>query len=530
MPSQDKKLKKNLSMLDLTLIGIGAAIGSGWLFGVQYAANDAGPAAIVGWAIGAVALIFIALVYAELSSMLPAAGGVVRYPDYSHGSILGFLMSIATIIAYSTIPPIEAEAAVQYLAPKAFFNAKSGLPNFTGWLIEALLVVLFFLMNYYGIKILARINNVVTIFKVIVPLLTFITLIFSIHVSNFTSKGFAPYGFHGILTAVATSGIIFSMLGFRQAVDMSAEAKNPGRDVPRAIILELVIVAIVYILVQAVFIGAVPAHAFQHGWAKLSFQGPLVDVSLILGLTWLAWFMEVSAVVSPLGAGWVYFASTARAVLGFSNNGYFFNLFSKVDEKTGIPRAAMWLTLILGIIWTGPFPIWSKLVAFCSSASVLTYVVGPVSAMVFRRHAADAHRPVRLGGLPVIAILAFIVGSNIIYWTGWSNVQPLIILEFIALVVFFLFSLFAPRLRENLGKSFVSSIWILVYMIFMYVVSYYGSFGGKGKLAYPLDIIVVAVGSIIFYFWGIASGRRTASLETAIQEASEHTSTSTANL
>lgn len=521
MPSQDRKLKKNLSVWDLTLIGIGAAIGSGWLFGVQYAANDAGPAAILGWAIGAVSLIFIALVYAELSAMLPAAGGVVRYPDYSHGSILGFLMSIATIIAYSTIPPIEAEAAVQYLGPKSLFNAKTGLPTFTGWVIEVMLVVVFFLINFYGVKLLARINNAVTIFKVAVPVVTVVTLLFSVHVSNFTSHGFAPYGFPGILTAVATSGIIFSMLGFRQAVDMSAEAKNPGRDVPRSIVLELLIVAVVYILVQVVFIGAIPPHLLAGGWAKLTFQGPLVDVSLLLGLTWLSWLMQVSAVVSPLGAGWVYFASTARAILGFSNNGYFFKVFGKVDERTGIPRAAMWLTLILGVIWTGPFPLWNKLVAFASSASVLTYVVGPVNAMVFRRLAPEAHRPVRLRGLSIISVIAFILGSNIIYWTGWANVEPLIILEFIGLVIFLVIALFAPNLRENLGQSFVSSIWILVFLIFMFVVSYYGSFGGKKVLSYPLDIIVVAVGSIVFFFWGIASGRRTKSLETAIAEASE---------
>ncbi|MCI0183013.1 Aspartate-proton symporter [Acidibacillus sp. S0AB] len=77
MQNDNHHLKRHLSMLDLTLIGIGAAIGSGWLFGVQYAAVDAGPGAIVGWIIGAIALIFIALVYAELSAMLPEAGGVV---------------------------------------------------------------------------------------------------------------------------------------------------------------------------------------------------------------------------------------------------------------------------------------------------------------------------------------------------------------------------------------------------------------------------------------------------------------------
>ena len=342
------------------------------------------------------------------------------------------------------------------------------------------------------------------------------------HVSNFTAQKFAPYGFHGILTAVATSGIIFSLLGFRQAVELSAEAKNPGHDVPRAIVIELLIVAAIDILVPVVFIGAIPAHSLSGGWAKVSFQGPFVDLSLMLGLTWLAWFMRISAVLSPLGAGWVYFASTARAVLGFANNGYFVEMFTRVDEKTGIPRAAMWLSLILGLIWTGPFPAWNKLVAFASGASVLTYVVGPVSAMVFRRHAIHAKRPVRLAGIPVIALIAFVVGSNIVYWTGWSNVEPLMILGFGALAIFLGFSIVVRRLQNQLSTHLHSSLWILVYVIFMLVVSHFGSFGGTKQLVYPYDILTVILGSAFFFFWGIVSGRGTPSLDRAILEAEHH--------
>ncbi|MHB1681733.1 MAG: APC family permease [Bacilli bacterium] len=518
MEKENRHLRRSLSMLDLTLIGIGAAIGSGWLFGVQYAANDAGPGAIVGWVIGAVALIFIALVYAELSAMLPAAGGVVRYPDYSHGSLVGFLMSVATLIAYSTIPPIEGEAAVQYLGIKGLFNTTTSLPTFSGWLIEALIIAGFFFINYYGVKLLARINNLVTIVKIVIPVVTIVTLAFSMHVSNFTSHGFAPYGFPGILSAVATSGIVFSMLGFRQAVDLAAEARNPGRDVPRAIVLELIIVAIIYILVQVVFIGAIPPSYLANGWAKLSFSGPLVDVSMILGLTWLAWFMRFSAVLSPLGAGWVYFASTARVALGFSNNGYFWRVFEKIDERTGIPRAAMWLTLVLGIVWTGPFPLWSKLVAFASSASVLTYMIGPVSAMAFRKLVPDANRPVRMAGLPWISLVAFIVGSNIVYWSGWANVEPLMILEFLALLIYLGFVARSKKLREDLGKHLKAGIWLLVFMIFMLIVSYYGSFGGNGELPYPVDLYVVILGSIVFFYWGVASSWHTNALSRAVEQ------------
>ena len=84
--------RRELSLLDLTMASMGAVIGSGWLFGSLHAANRAGPSALFSWVIGGIAVMLIGLVYAELGAMAPEAGGIVRYPQYSHGSLVSFLM------------------------------------------------------------------------------------------------------------------------------------------------------------------------------------------------------------------------------------------------------------------------------------------------------------------------------------------------------------------------------------------------------------------------------------------------------
>jgi len=102
------KFKKQLSLTDLTFIGLGAIFGSGWLFAASHVSAIAGPAGIFSWLLGGLAVLLPGIVYCELGAALPRAGGVVRYPVYSHGPLLGYLMGSITLIAFSAK---ESEAA-----------------------------------------------------------------------------------------------------------------------------------------------------------------------------------------------------------------------------------------------------------------------------------------------------------------------------------------------------------------------------------------------------------------------------------
>ena len=204
----------------LLLTGLGSIIGSGWLFGAWKAAKIAGPAAIVAWVIGAVVILAIALTYAELGAMFPESGGMVRYARYSHGALVGFISAWANWIAIVSVIPIEAEASIQYMSTwpydwaHALFVNESLTPMGLG--LSALLVIVYFMLNYWGVKVFARANSAITIFKFLIPAATIAGLVLTgFHSENFgTTSSFAPYGWPAVLTAVATSGIVFSFNGF----------------------------------------------------------------------------------------------------------------------------------------------------------------------------------------------------------------------------------------------------------------------------------------------------------------------------
>jgi amino acid transporter len=326
-------------------------------------------------------------------------------------------------------------------------------------------------------------------------------------VVNFSSHGFAPSGFSGIEKAVASAGIIFAYLGFQQAVGFSGEAKNPQRNVPLAILLAVLGAAALYVLLQVCFVGALPADALKNGWSGVQFTSPFANVAAAIGLGWLSNLILADAVISPSGTANIYLSATARVIFAWAKTGTFFKVFTKVDAKSGVPRPALWLSLIVSIIFTLPFPSWGELVGVVSSATVLTYILGPISAHAFRRTAPNMDRPFRLAGMGIISPISFIVASLIIYWSGWATDKLLIGMQLVMWVLYVLFNKFVPKQKVSLAQQLKSTWWLVVYYALMMVFSYLGdpSFGGNGTIAGPWDQIIVIVMSLITYNWGIRS-------------------------
>lgn len=521
----NKGLKKDLSFLDLTMTSLGGIIGSGWLFGSLYAAQIAGPSSIISWIIGGIAVLLIGLVYAELGAMLPESGSIARYPHYTHGHLTSFIMGWAAWIAYSSVPAVEAEGVMQYASHWLPFlwNSKTNLLTGGGLFIAALLMLAFFLINYYGVRYFARVNTTVTIVKFIMPTATIIIFLFAgLHWSNLSHfGGFAPAGSSGILVSIATSGVIFSYLGFRQAVDLAGEAKNPQRDVPRALVISILIGLVLYVLLQLIFTVGVAPSALAKGWANLSFNAPFAELAASLNLGWFAILLYADAILSPAGTGNVYMASTTRVLYALANNGYFPKFLTKVDQRTGIPRGALIVAFVLGLVFLLPFPSWQSLVGLVSSATVFTYIIGPVSLSVLRKTIPNATRPYRLAGSSVIAPVAFIIGSLIVYWTGWKIDSKLLIALLIGVALYAIFSFAMPNeIERPTKKTILSGIWMIVYLIVLLVMTYLGSstLGEKSNfIKYPWDMLVVIILSLLFYYWGVASGHHTDTVDEALE-------------
>src|ERR1700753_2820951 len=235
------------------LTGLGSIIGSGWLFGAWKAAKSDGPAAICAWIIGAVVILAIALTYAELGAMFPESGGMVRYARYSHGALVGFVSAWATWSAIVSVIPIEAEASIQYMSTWPYDWAHALFVNGSltpiGLGLSALIVIVYFMLNYWGVKLFAHANSTITVFKFIIPGATILGLMLTgFHTENFgTPSTFAPYGWSAVLTAVATSGIVFSFNGFQSPVNLAGEARNPSKSIPFAVIGSRVRALVIYV-------------------------------------------------------------------------------------------------------------------------------------------------------------------------------------------------------------------------------------------------------------------------------------------
>src|SRR6476469_11254754 len=208
--SEETELKRHVGVVGLLFASVGSIIGSGWLFGALNAAVAAGPAAIISWGLGGVMILMIALVYAELGTMFPLFGGVVRFPHLAFGSFASYSAGWITWVAVATTAPIEVEAALQYATKYAPFAAAHVVNGETvhtltalGYTAAVILMAVFVVVNYFGVRWFARVNNVLVWWKLFIILLVIGAFLFAtFNGANFTSQGFMPTGWHGVFTAI----------------------------------------------------------------------------------------------------------------------------------------------------------------------------------------------------------------------------------------------------------------------------------------------------------------------------------------
>jgi amino acid transporter len=222
-------------------------------------------------------ILAIALTYAELGAMFPESGGMVRYARYSHAALVGFISAWANWIAIVSVIPIEAEASIQYMSTWPYDWTHALFVNWSlttpGLLLSAALVIVYFLLNYWGVKLFANANSAITVFKFLIPGATILGLMLTgFHKEDFgDASSFAPYGWSAVLTAVATSGIVFAFNGFQSPINLAGEARNPSKSVPFAVIGSILLALVIYVLLQIAYIGAVnPGDVLKGGATSTS--------------------------------------------------------------------------------------------------------------------------------------------------------------------------------------------------------------------------------------------------------------------
>lgn len=294
---QERSLKREIGPVGLIALAVSGIIGSGWLFAPMLSAQLAGPAAIIAWIVGSVSMLLLALTFAEISAMFPLPGGIASIPQVTHGNVVSIAMGWTAWLGYLFTAPVEVEATLRYLgryAPFMFDGSSYENLSFSGSLVTLAMMAVFVVLNAFGVKVFTAINNSVTWVKVIVPIVIALMFVASaFEPANFTAAGgFAPDGVRGILSAVSSGGVILSMIGFRHAIDMAGEVRNPGRNVPLSLIVAMFICMIIYLGLQIAFVGALQSTDLTDGWRGLHFThpgGPLASIATALGLLSRRW-------------------------------------------------------------------------------------------------------------------------------------------------------------------------------------------------------------------------------------------------
>ncbi len=418
-------LKRDAGRMGLLFASVGGMIGSGWLFGALNAARIAGPASVISWVIGGVAVLLLAFVYAELTTMFPRPGAVIVFPKLCHGMLAAQVMSWVNFLAYVAVAPVEAVAVVSYTNNylPGLVTPASGALTHAGLAAAVALLVVFVVINLGAIRLVLAVNSAVTWWKLAVPALTVVALV-SVHfrAGNFTQFGFAPAGAGGVFAAVSGAGIIFTYLGFRQAIELAGESADPARNLPFAIVGSVLLCMVLYCGLQVAFIGALGPADLARGWAHLEFagvSGPFAGLASLLGLTWLAVLLYVDAAISPGGTGIIYNTTAARVIFSSAEEGLFPAVLTRVSAA-GVPVVSLALSFFVGLLFLLPLPSWRLLVTYLSSIGVLAYGVGPVVLICFRKTLPETEfpRPFRLRMAWLVAPAAFIVANFVVFWAG----------------------------------------------------------------------------------------------------------------
>jgi amino acid transporter len=509
-------LQRRFSPFTLLIISINGMIGSAWLFAPFYAAKIAGPAAIYAWLIGGGVTAVIALTFAELSVLMPVAGGTAQIPQLSHGTLTSFTLTWIAWLAALTMAPIEVQAVLQYASTyfTSLIHLVDGTPILTktGIMAATGLMLLFCIVNIASYKGLVRFNFILFLFKVAIILLTIFCLInHNFQAANFTGQWAtnSETSWHAILTAVATGGIAFAFTGFKHGVELAGEARRLTVAIPLAIVGSVICCLLLYLGLQIAFIGALAPQSLQLGWAHLHFTGdvgPFAGLIAGLGLLWLLKLLYIDAVVSPSGAALIYVTSTARILYAMSEIGYVPKFLTYLN-KQNFPVAAILINFCIGMLLFLPFAGWQAMVGFLVSGMVISYAMGPIALLCLRLELPDEARRFRLPAAHLLCALAFYFCNLISYWTGWATISKLAIAILIGMGFLGLAWARGKIAKEYL--NFKAAFWVGPYLTGLILISYLGAFGGKNIIPFGIDFGVIALFSLVILFLAVKTRSKT---------------------
>jgi APA family basic amino acid/polyamine antiporter len=439
-------LKRALGALDLTLLGIGAIVGTGIfvLTGVA-AAKYAGPGIVISFVVAGFACAMAALCYAEFAAMIPIAGSAYSYSYATMGELVGWIIGWDLVLEYAVGAAAVAVGWSGYFGvllngfgihlPPAWTHAPGAMPGAIMDLPALIIVLIISAILYVGISESARLNAIIVVIKLIAVAIVILAGIFYIRPANWSP--FAPFGWNGIMKGAAV--IFFAYIGFDAVSTAAEEVIEPNRDLPIGILASLFVCTALYILVSAVLTGMVPYHL-------IDLRAPLASAFVIRGLNTVAGVISVGAVMGLTSVLLVLLLGQSRIFYAISRDGLLPLAFSRVHPRYRTPYIPTTLTGVAVGIAAAFLPI-QEIAELTNIGTLFAFVLVCLGVWILRHQEPGMERPFHTPLVPYVPILgalfcAYLMASlPVVTWIRF------VVWMAIGLVIYFSYGRFHSRIE-----------------------------------------------------------------------------------
>ena len=423
-----KHLKRTLTAFDLTLLGIGAIIGTGiFVLTGTAAANQAGPAITISYVLAGLACGFAALCYAEFAAMIPIAGSAYAYAYATLGEVIAWTIGWDLILEYavgSVTVSIGWSGYMQQLLagfgihlPAWMCAAPGTMPGAVMNLPAVIIVLAITALLVVGIRESARFNATMVFIKLAAVLFFIFAGMKFVKPENWSP--FAPFGWSGIMAAGAV--VFFAYIGFDAVSTTAEEAKNPKRDLPIGIISSLVVCTVLYIIVAGILSGIVPVTHFRSVESALPgtpivpvqestafLNAPVAYALHVINQDWAAGLISAGAAAGITSVLLVMLMGQPRIFFSMSRDRLLPAGISKVHPKFGTPYITTIITGFAVAAAAALIPI-NVVGEMTSIGTLFAFVVVCAAVVMLRVKRPEAHRPFKVpfGYLfPVLGIVS----------------------------------------------------------------------------------------------------------------------------
>ncbi len=444
--SEGEELKRSISAIALTALGVGAIIGTGIFVVIGEGAAIAGPALVVSFILAAITCAFSALSYAELSSSVPVSGSAYTFSYATLGEIVAFIIGWDLILEYGVSVAAVAvgwggnvneflEAAFGVALPDAISKSPSDGGVFN---IPAVFIVLLisFLLTI-GTRESTRVNAVMVAVKLIVLAFFIVVAFTAFNSSHFTP--FAPNGVSGV--TVAAGVIFFAYIGFDAVSTGSEESNNPGRDLPIAIIGSLLISTVIYVLVSIAAIGVAPIETLTGSDAPLA-----AALREGAGLPWAGGILAAGALVAITTVVLVIMYGQTRIFFAMCRDGMFPRRLAHVHPRFGTPaRLTIGFGVLIAIL--AAFIPLGEIVKLVNIGTLFAFLLVNIGVLVLRHTRPDMPRPFRVPWSPVLPIVGCLFVIYLMTQLPLTTWVRFIVWLIIGMIIYFAYSRRHSRVR-----------------------------------------------------------------------------------